>query len=150
MRTFHILPSICLALLAHTQAASAACQTTSEQDITALFDQWNAALKSGRPERVATKYARRSVLLVPGSTQALLAPAEKLAYFKRFLERRPTVHIDTRVIAIDCDMAIDAGTYTFSFADGSRLSTGYSFTYQRSGGRWRIVSHRASELTVKG
>lgn len=150
MRTFNILPLICLALLAHTQAASATCQTASEQDITVLFDQWNAALKSGQPERVVAQYAQRSVLLVPGSAQALLSPAEKLAYFKRFLERRPTGHIDNRVIAIDCDTAVDAGTYTFSFADGSRLSAGYSLTYQRSGGRWRIVSHRASELAAKG
>lgn len=136
-----------LALMACAASAHAqACHPASSDDIAGLFERWSRALASGRVDAVLANYAPRSVLLTPASADVLLSARQKRAYFARFLQRRPVVRIDSRHIDVDCDTAVDAGTYSFRFADGSHLTAGYSFSYQRVRRGWRIVSHRFSEL----
>jgi hypothetical protein len=139
-----------VALTCHARAATAhACPATSTTEIAALFDQWNAALQTGKPDQVVANYASRSVLLAEGSNTPRLTPQEKTVYFTQFLERKPVARIDSHHIEIDCNSAVDAGTYTVKFADGAHVEAGYSFNYQRIGGRWLIVSHRSSALDVR-
>lgn len=47
-----------------------------------------------------------------------------------FLEKKPSGTVDERMIQIDCNTALDAGIYTFPFADGNKVRARYTFTYK--------------------
>ena len=122
----------------------------TEQDIAALFDTWNQALRSGDPEKVADLYAERSILLPTLSNTPRLTRAEKVDYFRHFLEHRPSGEIVMRQISIGADIAVDTGLYTFHYATtGESVRARYSFTYGWDGDGWRIVSHHSSVMPEK-
>jgi len=126
------------------------CKATTEQEIASLFDRWNQSLLTGDPHKVVANYAERSILLPTVSNTPRLTPAEKEDYFHHFLENGPSGRIDMRFIAIDCNTAIDAGLYTFTFAKtGDKVSGRYSFTYRWNGSDWLITSHHSSALPEK-
>ena len=75
-------------------------------------------LKTGDPQKVVANYAPRSILLPTVSNKPRVSVDEKLDYFKHFLESKPDGTIDFRKIIIECNTAIDAGTYTYKFGDG--------------------------------
>ena len=130
-------------------AKSEACQGTSEKEIAALFDRWNASLKTGEPKKVVANYAAKSILLPTVSNKPRLTAAEKEDYFVHFLEKKPVGQIDFRSIEIDCNTAIDAGLYTFSFSDGSKVKARYTYTYKWNGKQWLITSHHSSAMPEK-
>ncbi|MEO6959644.1 MAG: protein kinase [Burkholderiaceae bacterium] len=121
-----------------------ACHRASTQEVSGLFDQWNAALKTDRPETVAARYSQDSVLLPTLSNTPRLTAAAKVDYFQHFLEKRPVGTIDQRHIFIECNAAIDTGLYTFAFNDGSAAKARYTFTYHWDGQKWLITTHHSS------
>ena len=126
------------------------CKAASEKEIASLFDRWNESLKTGDPHKVVANYAERSILLPTVSNKPRLTPAEKEDYFKSFLEDRPSGKIDQRFVEIDCNSAIDAGLYTFTFAKtGAVVSGRYSYTYHWDGSKWLITSHHSSAMPEK-
>lgn len=126
------------------------CRVTSEQEIAALFDRWNQSLQTGDPHKVVANYAERSILLPTVSNKPRLTAAEKEDYFHHFLENRPSGKIDLRRIDIDCNTALDAGLYTFTFAKtGAVVSGRYSYTYRWDGNKWLISSHHSSAMPEK-
>ncbi|HAV1854501.1 SgcJ/EcaC family oxidoreductase [Enterobacter hormaechei] len=126
--------------------STATCVKTDNAAIEALFDRWNASLKTGDPQKVAENYLSDAVLLPTVSKQVRLTDAEREDYFKHFLEKNPVGHIDSRTIRIGCNKAIDTGTYTFTFADNSKVSARYTFTYAWTGDEWKISSHHSSAM----
>lgn len=121
------------------------CDIASKAEIAALFDHWNQALQTGDPAKVSALYAEKSILLPTLSDKPRLTPAEKEEYFVHFLEKQPSARIDFREIEVGCDMAVDSGLYTFTFAKTGEVVRGrYSFTYKRDGSQWLIVSHHSS------
>jgi|SRR5882724_1364656 len=130
-------------------ARSEVCRDTSDKEIVALFDRWNASLQTGDPKKVVANYATKSVLLPTVSNKPRLTPEEKEDYFAHFLERKPFGTIDSRTIEIDCNTAVDAGLYTFKFGDGSEVKARYTFTYKWDGKRWLITSHHSSAMPEK-
>ncbi|MEJ8850940.1 SgcJ/EcaC family oxidoreductase [Variovorax rhizosphaerae] len=135
------------ASLAH--AKSEVCHATSDKQIAALFDRWNASLQTGDPKKVVANYAPKSILLPTVSNKPRLNAEEKLDYFEHFLPRKPVGTIDSRRIEIDCNSAIDAGLYTFKFGDGSQVKARYTFTYRWTGKQWLITSHHSSTMPEK-
>lgn len=135
-----------------TGHAGAACKDTSEAEIAALFDRWNASLQTGDPHQVVVNYAEKSILLPTVSNTPRLTRAEKENYFENFLQKRPSGKIDLRFVDIACNMAVDAGLYTFTFgASGQVVQARYSFTYRwfpeaPNGGQWLITSHHSSAM----
>jgi uncharacterized protein (TIGR02246 family) len=126
------------------------CRVTSEQEIAALFDRWNQSLQTGDPHKVVANYAERSILLPTVSNKPRLTAAEKEDYFHHFLENKPSGKIDLRSIDIDCNTALDAGLYTFTFAKtGAVVSGRYSYTYRWDGSKWLISSHHSSAMPEK-
>lgn len=126
------------------------CKATSEPEIAALFDRWNRSLQTGDPHQVVANYAERSILLPTVSNQPRLTPAEKEEYFHHFLENRPVGKIDSRMIDIGCNGAVDAGLYTFTFgATGAQVKARYTFTYTWDGAKWLITSHHSSAMPEK-
>jgi len=144
--------SLALALLALASVATGAsartevCQTVSDKEIAALFDRWNASLKTGDPKKVVANYAPRSILLPTVSNKPRVSAREKEDYFVHFLERKPVGRIDSRTIQIGCNWAVDAGLYTFRFADRTQVRARYTYTYRWSGRRWLISSHHSSAM----
>jgi uncharacterized protein (TIGR02246 family) len=129
---------------------SEACRATSEQEIAALFERWNESLQTRDPRQVVANYAEHSVLLPTVSNKPRTTAAEKEDYFHHFLENRPSGVVDWRTIEIDCNTAIDAGLYTFTFgANGQRVKARYTFTYKWFGDRWLITSHHSSAMPEK-
>lgn len=129
--------------------SATSCNTPSKTEIAALFDRWNATLKTGDAKKVVANYATPSVLLPTVSNQARFTAAEKEDYFVHFLQRKPEGKIDDRIIEVDCNSATDAGLYSFKFVDGSVVKARYSFFYKRVDDTWLISSHHSSAMPEK-
>jgi uncharacterized protein (TIGR02246 family) len=131
---------------------SEVCVATTEEDIAALFDRWNASLQTGDVHKVAANYAPKSLLLPTVSSKPRVTAADKEDYFHHFLENGPVGRIvspESREIEIDCNTAIDAGLYTFTFKKtGSSVKARYTFTYKWDGKQWLITSHHSSALPI--
>ena len=130
----------------NVQDPALACNPPLKSEVAALFDRWNASLRTGDPKKVVANYAPYSVLLPTVSNRARFTAAEKEDYFHHFLARRPEGSIDDRVIEVDCNSATDSGLYTFRFSDGSSVRARYSFSYKRVGNDWLISSHHSSGM----
>ena len=115
-------------------------------EVAALFNRWNASLRTGDPRKVVANYAPNSILLPTVSNRARFTIAEKEDYFTHFLMKRPEGSIDDRLIEVDCNSATDAGLYTFRFADGTKVKARYSFSYKKIGNDWLITSHHSSAM----
>ena len=123
------------------------CQAITEVEVAALFDRWNAALKSGDPRRVVANYAPQSLLLPTMSNKPRWTEAEKEDYFHHFLQSQPDGRIEARHIEIACNSAVDAGLYTFQLgATGTAVRARYTFTYKWQDGQWLISSHHSSAM----
>jgi uncharacterized protein (TIGR02246 family) len=141
--------------------ASAPAQTTTEGDaaptqeqIKALFADWNAALGTGDAQKVADRYAPNAVLLPTVSNQVRSTRAEIVDYFEHFLQSRPSGSIlDSHVAVLDADDAIDAGTYRFALTRDGKPTTvdaRYTFVYEKVDGKWLIVNHHSSAMPEQG
>ena len=151
MKRFMLLLIVgcCVASVPYAFAKSEVCHAASEKEIAALFDRWNGSLKTGEPKKVVANYATKSILLPTVSNKPRLTAAEKEDYFVHFLEKKPVGQIDFRTIEIDCNTAIDAGLYTFTFNDGSTVKARYTYTYKWEGKQWLITSHHSSAMPEK-
>jgi uncharacterized protein (TIGR02246 family) len=143
----------CVSAPSGSDSASArteTCKATTEQEIGALFDRWNRSLQTGDPHQVVANYAERSILLPTVSNKPRLTAAEKEDYFHHFLENKPVGRIDSRTVEIGCNMAVDAGLYTFTFGTtGAQVRARYTYTYKWDGRQWLITSHHSSAMPEK-
>ncbi|MEV7021913.1 SgcJ/EcaC family oxidoreductase [Kitasatospora sp. NPDC093558] len=128
----------------------------TEREIAALFDQWNAALQTGDPEKVADRYASDAVLLPTASRVIRTDRAGIVDYFEHFLQKKPRGEKVRSVINIlDGNSAIDAGLYRFHLTDPKTGATKpvdarYTYEYEKRGGKWLIVNHHSSVLPAEG
>ena len=152
MHLLRLVPLSALAMVTvatSVHAKSEVCRAASEKQIAALFERWNTSLQTGDPKKVVANYSARSILLPTVSNKPRLTAEEKEDYFEHFLQRKPVGTIDSRIIEIDCNSAIDAGLYTFKFADGSEVKARFTFTYKWNGKQWLISSHHSSAMPEK-
>ncbi|MFB7614657.1 SgcJ/EcaC family oxidoreductase [Kitasatospora sp. NPDC056181] len=128
----------------------------TEREIAGLFDQWNAALQTGDPEKVADRYAQDAVLLPTASPKIRTNHAEIADYFEHFLQKKPRGEKIRSVINIlDANSAVDAGLYRFHLTDPATGATKavearYTYEYEKRGGKWLIVNHHSSVLPAEG
>ena len=147
MRYLSLLPFAAFMLVANTHAATTeVCHSSSEKEIAGLFDRWNASLQTGDPAKIVANYAKKSVLLATVSNKPRLTPDEKTDYFEHFVKGKPVGTIDSRSIELGCNIAIDAGLYTFKFADGNQVKARFTYTYKWDGKQWLITSHHSSRM----
>lgn len=127
------------------------CVAVTDSQIEGLFDRWNSSLATGDPQKVVANYAEDSVLLATVSNQPRDTPEEKVDYFTAFLKKQPQGEITFRHIFKDCNTAIDAGTYTFTLGDGTKVPARYTFTYKYFGKKlgWLITTHHSSMMPEK-
>ena len=118
----------------------------TNQDITALFEQWNQALQTGDPKKVVVLYAENATLLPTVSNQVRHNHAEIEDYFVSFLAKGPQGQLEEQNIRIFDDLAINSGTYLFSFKDGAQVMARYTYVYQNIDGQWKIIEHHSSAM----
>ena len=131
---------------AQAQSRVETCQAADEKTIAALFDRWNASLKTLEPSRVVANYASDGVLLATVSNTPRTNAAELTDYFVKFLKNEPQGKIDKRFVKVGCNQAQDVGTYTFRFKDGSKVSARYTYLYEFRNGQWLIAHHHSSMM----
>ena len=117
-----------------------------DKQITALFDEWNNALLTGDPKKVAALYETNGILLPTVSNRVRHNHAEIEDYFVHFLAKGPQGKIDEANVRTFGQIAINSGIYTFSFKDGSAVQARFSFVYRWNGQRWMIVEHHSSKM----
>ncbi|HCT77100.1 MAG TPA: DUF4440 domain-containing protein [Micromonosporaceae bacterium] len=124
-----------------------------KQVIAQLFTEWDAALATGDPQKVADRYAADAVLLPTVSNQVRTDRNGIVDYFQHFLEAKPRGTIITSVVSVlDPDTAVDTGTYRFALVkDGKQqqVDARYTFVYELRSGRWLIVNHHSSAMPEK-
>lgn len=118
----------------------------SKTEITSLFDEWNSALKTGDPKKVASLYEGNGILLPTVSNQVRHNHEEIEDYFVHFLAKGPQGKIDEANVRIFGQIAINSGIYTFSFNDGATVQARYTFVYRWNGQRWMIIEHHSSQM----
>ncbi|MFJ9564684.1 SgcJ/EcaC family oxidoreductase [Streptomyces fuscichromogenes] len=124
----------------------------SKKQIAGLFDKWNAALRTGDPEKVAGLYAKDAVLLPTVSNKIRTNHAEIVDYFEHFLQNKPVgKKVETIVNVLDTNSAIDTGVYEFTLTDpktGAQrvVEARYTYEYEKRGGKWLIVNHHSSVM----
>jgi hypothetical protein len=132
---------------------SMTCKATSEAEIKGLFDRWNNSLKTGNSDEVVKNYAPDAILLATVSNKPRLTQDERRDYFMHFLENKPVGEINTRVIKLGCNDAIDAGTYTFLFEDGpnkgQKVRARYIYTYTLAGRKVADLLAHSSAMPEK-
>ncbi|WP_394835406.1 SgcJ/EcaC family oxidoreductase [Pendulispora rubella] len=134
-------------------AAGAQAPMVSKQTIAALFDQWNAALATGDPAKVADLYAPHAVLLPTVSNEIRVDRDDIIDYFVKFLKSKPQGKIDREIVdVVDENTAINTGVYTFTLTqDGKQqqVTARYTYVYELMGGKWLIVNHHSSVMPPK-
>lgn len=145
-----------LALAAWPSAAwsrAPRCVHVTERQIANLFARWNDALQASTPEDpgpVVALYASNAVLLPTVENGPYTNHAEIKKYFEHFLENKPSGAINRRIIRIGCNMAFDAGLYTFTYQPPppkppkDPTYARYTYVYEYVRGRWLIAHHHSS------
>src|SRR3954469_23619924 len=118
MRSLSIVGFFIASAVSAQAQTTQTCTAVTEQQIASLFDRWNDSLKTLKPHEVVKNYAPDAILLPTVSNKPRLTQDERKDYFVHFLEGKPVGEINTRVIKLGCNDAIDPGTYTFIFEDG--------------------------------
>lgn len=118
----------------------------NEQEILALFEQWNAALQTKDPKKVAALYETNGILLPTVSDQVRHNHAEIEDYFVNFLAKDPAGVIDEANVRTFGDIAINSGVYTFTFGDGSKVQARFTYVYRWNGQEWKIIEHHSSQM----
>jgi len=147
--TNFVNPAIALTNEADCAATSRQLTTMTQAQVAQLFDRWNAALQSGKPEAVAENYSEQAILLPTLSSQVRHNRAEITDYFRQFTALKPVGKIEEHNIQIFGDTAIDSGIYSFTGVKNNKpfkVLARYSFVYHQQGDRWLIVEHHSSLL----
>jgi uncharacterized protein (TIGR02246 family) len=130
--------------------AEAAPARPTQQQIADLFPQWNAALATGDPQRVADLYAPDAVLLPTVSDQVRRSRAEIVDYFTKFLKAKPQGVIEDEIVdVLDADTAVNTGVYEFVLTEdgkAQRVRARYTYVYELREGKWLIVNHHSSAM----
>lgn len=126
---------------------------TTEKEVAALFDRWNAALATGNPKTVAALYAPNGILQPTVSNHVRTTPEAIVDYFEHFLPLKPQGVINSREIRLlGSDAALDSGVYTFSLVKEGKpvkVQARYTYLYQKINGEWKIMNHHSSAMPEK-
>jgi uncharacterized protein (TIGR02246 family) len=117
-----------------------------KEDISQLFDQWNAAIQTGEPGAVTALYESNAILLPTVSNQVRHNHDEINDYFVHFLAKKPKGTINESNIRTFGDVAINSGIYTFVFGDGVSVQARYTYVYRWNGECWKIIEHHSSQM----
>tara|TARA_B100000674_G_scaffold229314_1_gene188544 strand:+ start:3787 stop:4167 length:381 start_codon:yes stop_codon:yes gene_type:complete len=118
----------------------------NQEEVTALFNEWNHALQTGDPKKIVALYESNAVLLPTASSKVRHNHEEIEDYFVYFMAKQPTGRIDESNVRIFSQMVINSGLYTFAFKDKSVVQARFTFVYRWNGVRWMIIEHHSSPI----
>jgi uncharacterized protein (TIGR02246 family) len=131
-------------------AVKSQTQPVNNKTVAALFDEWNAAVATGDPEKVADRYASDAVLLPTVSNKVRTNRAEIVDYFVEFLKKKPSAKIlKSHISVLDENSAVDTGTYAFAVTENGQqkdVIARYTYVYELRDGKWLIVNHHSSMM----
>ena len=119
---------------------------TNDNEILALFQDWNNAVQERDTKRITALYAADAILLPTVSNQVRHSHTEIEAYFVSFTAREPVGKINEANIRLLGDIAINSGVYTFTFADGLQVQARFTFVYRNTADGWKIIEHHSSRM----
>ncbi|MFB9906684.1 SgcJ/EcaC family oxidoreductase [Allokutzneria oryzae] len=135
---------------ATSEAGSATAEARllpTAREIRAQFDSWNHDLVSGDVNKVVHHYAHDAVLLPTLSNEVRTTRDGIKDYFTEFMAKKPTGAILHSYVNVQSDhSAVDAGTYRFTFGDGTHTDARYTFVYEKRHGQWVIINHHSSKM----
>ncbi|WP_174292752.1 SgcJ/EcaC family oxidoreductase [Sphingomonas bacterium] len=117
--------------------------------IESLFDDWNGALQTRDPDRVAALYADDAILLPTLSNQVRRDRTAIVNYFVGFLKKQPRGVLTQSNVRVFGEIAINSGLYVFTLTDGGVASEApcrFTFVYRREGDGWKIIEHHSSQM----
>jgi len=117
-----------------------------QEEFEVLFDEWNQALQTGDPAKVAAFYTSDGLLLPTMSSKLRHNNEEIKDYFEQFLKSGPVGTLVESNIRSFGEVSINSGLYSFSFKDGSNKLFRYTFVYRWNGKRWMIADHHSSRI----
>ena len=133
---------------------------TAKEDILALFDLWNDALKTQDPKKVTALYAEDGVLLPTLSNRVRHNHLEIKDYFVEFCAKKPVATVIESNVRLYGEVAVNSGACRFELNadDGTRVNVRvrFSFSYEKRpswplpGPEWRIISHHSSVFPEDG
>ena len=119
----------------------------NEEQVIALFGDWNDALATGDPDVVTAMYAEDAVLLPTVSNQVRHNHAEIRDYFVAFLAKQPQgVITESNARVLSDTLATNAGVYVFTLGDGTSVAARVNYTHEPIDGAWRIIQHHSSAM----
>ncbi|MDG1799812.1 MAG: SgcJ/EcaC family oxidoreductase [Luminiphilus sp.] len=119
----------------------------NEENVIALFNDWNDALANGDPDMVTQMYADNAVLLPTVSNKVRHNHSEIRDYFVAFLAKKPQgVITESNARVLSDTLATNAGIYVFTFGDGAQVTARFNYTYELDKGVWKIIQHHSSAM----
>ncbi|KAL3789322.1 hypothetical protein ACHAW5_007669 [Stephanodiscus triporus] len=119
----------------------------TESEVRGLFSLWNNALATLDPKKVASRYAKKGVLLPTVSDTPRTDFASIEDYFKKFCLLKPQGEILDSYVTIGKNWCSDVGIYEFTMgATGKKVKGRYTFVYVYEDGEWKINHHHSSVL----
>mmetsp|Transcript_14751 Transcript_14751/g.31341 ORF Transcript_14751/g.31341 Transcript_14751/m.31341 type:complete len:486 (-) Transcript_14751:163-1620(-) len=119
----------------------------TEDEVRGLFSLWNNALATLDPKQVASRYAKKGVLLPTVSDVPRTDFTSIEDYFINFLKLKPQGEILESHVTIGTNWCQDAGIYEFTMgATGKKVKGRYSFIYVFEDGEWKISHHHSSVM----
>lgn len=123
----------------------------TEDDVRALFQKWNEALRTKSSEEVAKRYAQKAVL-VPTTTSDTprTSPQAIKEFYEFFLLSQPQVKQVQSFVTVQNHWCKDVGVLEYTLGNpemGQERRTvkeRYSLLYVWEGGEWKIAYHHSS------
>ncbi|MGK3756333.1 MAG: hypothetical protein ACI8RD_008644 [Bacillariaceae sp.] len=118
-----------------------------KEEVQNLFHLWNDALATGDSSLVASRYAKKGVLLPTVSDIPRADFSSIKNYFDAFLKMEPQGVIVESFVTIGTNWCQDVGIYEFTLgATGAKVKARYSFIYVHEDGQWKIAHHHSSQM----
>jgi len=144
----------CSILLFLLFGCSLPARAGDKEDVKAAMKLWKENLAVGtteNPDKILSLYAKDAVLWGTISSTRRDDPAAIRDYFVNAYKNLPklTVTFQDPYIRVYGNMAINTGSYTFSYVKDAEIKTlpaRYSFSYVKRNGRWLIVDHHSSGM----
>jgi uncharacterized protein (TIGR02246 family) len=131
------------------------CHPITIDKVHKLYSRWNESLHSGKSEDVSQYYTKHAYLLPTLSNKARTSRQTITQYFDEFLAKHPDGVVNSSDVTIDCNTAIDTGTYTFTLTDDKGVKTvvparyTFVYTFDKETETWLIKSHHSSLMPAK-
>lgn len=147
MKRNYIIMLVIMGLLTIVPLASTAL-ATDEKSVEAAYSDWRNAMSSGSADAVVRLYDENGILHATFNPEPLVGRELIRPYFVT-LTALPKLRVEPiqSIIRIYGDIAINTGTYNFSYEQDGKLITvpaRFSFTYRKEDGKWKIVDHHSS------